>query len=58
MNFCGDADTTVAIAGQLAGAIYGYSEVDNRLVDNLKVLDHGDIAVRGALLYAMSQEQL
>lgn len=55
VNFCGDADTTAAIAGQLAGAIYGYSKIDRRLIDNLKVWDHGDIATRGALLYAMSR---
>lgn len=57
VNFCGDADTTAAIAGQLAGAFYGYSKIDKRFTDNLKVWDHGDIAVRGALLYAMSRDE-
>ena len=36
-NLLGDADTTAAIAGQLAGAIYGYSGIDSRYVRALRV---------------------
>lgn len=51
VNLLGDADSTGAVAGQLAGAIYGYSTIDPRLVANMNQWDRGTIAVRGAMLY-------
>jgi len=51
-NLLGDADTTASIAGQLAGAVYGYSGIDPRYVDALRKWDDGEIATRAALLLA------
>jgi len=52
VNFLGDADTTAAICGQLAGAFYSYDGIDRRLIDALEVWDDKDVSVRGALLYS------
>lgn len=52
VNFLGDADTTASICGQLAGAFYGYSSIDVRLLEVLEQWDNRDIACRAALLYA------
>ena len=35
-NLGDDADTTAAVAGQIAGAIYGYSNIPQDLKDGLK----------------------
>eukprot|EP00927_Polykrikos_kofoidii_P062538 TRINITY_DN57354_c0_g1_i1.p1 TRINITY_DN57354_c0_g1~~TRINITY_DN57354_c0_g1_i1.p1 ORF type:complete len:686 (-),score=100.59 TRINITY_DN57354_c0_g1_i1:26-2083(-) len=51
VNFLGDADTTAAICGQLAGAFYGYDAIDERCIEDLEVWDDMDVACRGALLY-------
>eukprot|EP00406_Dinophysis_acuminata_P055372 CAMPEP_0179309004 /NCGR_PEP_ID=MMETSP0797-20121207/51435_1 /TAXON_ID=47934 /ORGANISM="Dinophysis acuminata, Strain DAEP01" /LENGTH=613 /DNA_ID=CAMNT_0021018709 /DNA_START=228 /DNA_END=2066 /DNA_ORIENTATION=- len=55
-NFCGDADTTAAICGQMAGAFYGYSAIDPRLIEHLERYDDKDIACRAVLLYVMRQQ--
>mmetsp|Transcript_53370 Transcript_53370/g.72940 ORF Transcript_53370/g.72940 Transcript_53370/m.72940 type:complete len:548 (-) Transcript_53370:307-1950(-) len=51
VNLLGDADTTGAIAGQIAGAFYGYSGIDDEFVKNLTRWDDGDAAIRAILLY-------
>eukprot|EP00927_Polykrikos_kofoidii_P082085 TRINITY_DN8061_c0_g2_i1.p1 TRINITY_DN8061_c0_g2~~TRINITY_DN8061_c0_g2_i1.p1 ORF type:complete len:470 (-),score=70.99 TRINITY_DN8061_c0_g2_i1:307-1716(-) len=53
VNFLGDSDSTGAICGQIAGAFYGESGVDARLVEALCQWDGGEIALRGALLYGI-----
>jgi len=53
INFLGDADSTGAICGQIAGAFYGVDAIDGRLVAQLRCWDTGQIALRGALLYAL-----
>lgn len=55
VNFLGDADSTAAVAGQIAGALYGYRAIDARLVENLRCWDDGEIALRGALLYDLGE---
>ena len=39
VNHLGDADSTAAIAGQIAGAYYGYNGIDERLRDQLMQWD-------------------
>lgn len=57
VNLCGDADTTGAIAGQLAGALYGWQGLVedewNRIwIQNLQRWDpHCEIGLRAAMLY-------
>lgn len=53
VNFLGDADTTAAICGQMAGCFYGVDGIDWRLIQRLKQWDDGDIALRGALVYLL-----
>lgn len=53
VNLLGDADSTGSICGQIAGAFYGVSAVDRRMVANLNRWDGGEVALRGALLYAL-----
>lgn len=50
VNLLGDADSTGAIAGQIAGAMYGYRSIHPRLRSNLHDWDDGQIALRAALL--------
>merc|ERR1719282_525462 len=45
-NFLGDAETTAAICGQLAGAFYGYGAIDPRLIEKIEQYDDKDIACR------------
>lgn len=52
VNFLGDADTTAAVCGQLAGAFYGFSAIDGHFVTKLQKWDDMDIACRAALLFA------
>mmetsp|Transcript_93790 Transcript_93790/g.162313 ORF Transcript_93790/g.162313 Transcript_93790/m.162313 type:complete len:451 (-) Transcript_93790:42-1394(-) len=56
VNFLGDADSTGAICGQIAGAFYGYDHIDARLVTQLRQWDQGEIALRGALLYVQGSQ--
>merc|ERR1712192_200836 len=51
-NFLGDADTTSAVCGQLAGGFYGYNAIDPRFIEDLVKWDDQDIACRAALLFS------
>ena len=51
VNLLGDADSTASVAGQTAGAFYGYRAIDPCLVRSVEQWDEGDIVLRGALLY-------
>jgi hypothetical protein len=55
VNFLGDADSTGSIAGQIAGALYGASQIDFRLVTNLVKWDDGDTALRAVLLHSLGE---
>merc|ERR1712137_460442 len=46
VNMGGDSDTVAAVAGQIAGAIYGASAVTSRWRDLLEQWDHGEIAFK------------
>merc|ERR1712203_988033 len=46
VNFLGDADTVGAITGQLAGAFYGYDQIDERYLSPVQQWDHNEIACR------------
>ena len=50
VNLLGDADSTGAICGQIAGALYGYGAVHPRFKSDLHKWDDGQIALRAALL--------
>ena len=54
VNVLGDADSTGSIAGQIAGAFYGYSTISPQFCKNLEKWDDGDAVVRGALLYCIN----
>ena len=58
VNFLGDADSTAAVAGQLAGAVYGYSTINRKFIENLQRWDDGDVALRGVLLYELGSRSL
>merc|ERR1712032_870122 len=51
VNCQGDADSTGAIAGQIAGAFYGYRQIDKRCIANMEQWDDGEISTRAALLF-------
>jgi len=55
VNLLGDADSTAAIAGQIAGAMYGYQAIDARFKANLHTWDDGQVAMRAALLIMRKQ---
>ena len=54
VNLLGDADSTGAIAGQIAGAMYGYRAIHPRLRSDLHDWDDGQVALRAALLATRS----
>jgi ADP-ribosyl-[dinitrogen reductase] hydrolase len=56
INFLGDADSTGAVAGQLAGAIYGISGLHPAFVQNLQQWDEGEVAVRAYMLHFLGQK--
>jgi ADP-ribosylglycohydrolase len=51
VNHCGDADSYGAMAGQIAGAIYGVSEIPREWLQNLQRWDNKTIAARAYKLY-------
>jgi ADP-ribosyl-[dinitrogen reductase] hydrolase len=51
VNLCGDADSTGAICGQIAGAFYSISSINPEWRRQVKVWDEGEIELRGILLY-------
>jgi ADP-ribosylglycohydrolase len=52
----GDADTVAAIAGQIAGAIYGYQNIPSEWVQDVQTWDRGgEIATRAHLLLSSHQ---
>jgi len=55
LNFLGDADTTGAIVGQIAGAIYGIAGLNPAFVENLQQWDDGDVAARAYMLHFEGQ---
>merc|ERR1712039_207538 len=56
VNFLGDADSTGSVTGQLAGAFYGFSQIDDRCIANLNEWDENQVALRGAMLYILGEE--
>ena len=50
MNFLGDADSTGAVCGQIAGAFYGYISIPVKCVQLKDQWDHGDTELRAAML--------
>jgi ADP-ribosylglycohydrolase len=57
VNLLGDADSTGAIAGQIAGAMYGYRAIHPHMRSNLHDWDDGQIALRAALLVTRSSDR-
>ena len=53
VNLCGDADTTGAIAGQVAGAYYGFSAIDPEWVRRLRQWDGREVELRAVALYVL-----
>ena len=51
-NLCGDADTIAAVAGQVAGAWYGYSNIPSDWVDKLALRGELDQVFEGLLSVA------
>lgn len=51
INFLGDADSHGSIAGQIAGAFYGYRSLNPRFKKHLNRWDDHEVALRGVLLY-------
>lgn len=51
VNLLGDSDSTASVAGQIAGAMYGYSGIDQAMLENLQQWDDGDTLLRAVLLY-------
>jgi len=53
VNYLGDADSTAAICGQIAGAFYGYNGIDARMLERLHRWDAGETALRATLLFTL-----
>eukprot|EP01127_Copromyxa_protea_P010848 TRINITY_DN2686_c0_g1_i2.p1 TRINITY_DN2686_c0_g1~~TRINITY_DN2686_c0_g1_i2.p1 ORF type:complete len:369 (-),score=54.14 TRINITY_DN2686_c0_g1_i2:39-1145(-) len=56
-NLRGDADTVAAVAGQIAGAIYGYSSIPNTWIQTVRQWDpEANIEARAYLLWVKGQQ--
>ena len=55
VNFLGDSDSHGSIAGQIAGAIYGYSTLHPRFIEKLNKWDDNEVALRAVLLYGLGK---
>mmetsp|Transcript_36626 Transcript_36626/g.67133 ORF Transcript_36626/g.67133 Transcript_36626/m.67133 type:complete len:522 (+) Transcript_36626:67-1632(+) len=53
VNLLGDSDSHGSVAGQIAGALYGYKSIDKRFLDYLNQWDDHECAVRAILLYEL-----
>ncbi len=52
VNLCGDADSVGAVAGQIAGAYYGVSQIPSQWIEKIMKWDGGGtIAYRASQLY-------
>eukprot|EP00928_Gymnodinium_smaydae_P055497 TRINITY_DN3901_c0_g1_i1.p1 TRINITY_DN3901_c0_g1~~TRINITY_DN3901_c0_g1_i1.p1 ORF type:complete len:550 (-),score=52.38 TRINITY_DN3901_c0_g1_i1:80-1687(-) len=51
VNMLGDADSHGSVTGQLAGALYGYSQIDGDFIEAMHKWAGYDIPVRALLLY-------
>merc|ERR1712232_1260061 len=56
VNLLGDADSHGSITGQLAGALYGYSSINDQFKKWLNKWDDHDFALRGLLLAELGSE--
>eukprot|EP00931_Biecheleriopsis_adriatica_P067975 TRINITY_DN42030_c0_g1_i1.p1 TRINITY_DN42030_c0_g1~~TRINITY_DN42030_c0_g1_i1.p1 ORF type:complete len:442 (+),score=87.58 TRINITY_DN42030_c0_g1_i1:200-1327(+) len=56
VNLNGDADSFGSIAGQIAGAFYGYSSIKSDFVEWLARWDDHEVAVRALLLYKIGAD--
>lgn len=56
INHHGDADTTGAIAGQIAGAFYGFGNIPKKAVDDLRKWTDGEIELRARILFRMYKD--
>jgi len=57
INIRGDADSTGAVAGQLAGAIYGFQHIQEKcpkMLEHLNKWDHNEFALRGCMLHTIT----
>jgi len=50
-NYCGDADSVCAVAGQIAGAIYGISKIPKSWIEKVQTWDHNEISLRAFKLF-------
>lgn len=53
VNLLGDADSHGSITGQLAGALYGYTNINPQFIQWLTKWDDHEFAVRGVLLHTL-----
>lgn len=53
VNFLGDADSTAAVCGQVAGAFYGLAGIDARLRARLERWDDSEVACKAVLLWTL-----
>lgn len=56
INLLGDADSHGSIAGQIAGALYGYSTINPQFLKWLNRWDEHEFAVRAVLLFHLGCE--
>lgn len=56
VNFLGDADSTSAICGQIAGAFYGLEAIVSRFVERLERWDDKEVACKAVLLWVLGAE--
>jgi ADP-ribosylglycohydrolase len=60
INIRGDADSTGALVGQLAGAIYGFKHINDlhpKMLEHLNKWDRKEFAFRSVLLHYLSQAE-
>lgn len=57
VSYLGDCNASASIAGQIAGAFYGYTDISINLIDTLNLFDDKEICLRGVYLHSIAENK-
>ena len=57
VSYLGDCNASASIAGQIAGAFYGYTDISRNLIDTLNLFDDKEICLKGIYLFSIAENK-